>query len=62
MTDTITEAEDGGTPGPADPAGASQPHKEPHHIRRMVVIWPVPSRSPTPCSGFWWARTSRPAS
>ncbi len=41
MTDTTTEAEDGGTPGRADPAGASQPHKEPHHIWRMVVIWAV---------------------
>jgi len=41
VTDTTTEAEDGGTPGRADPAGASQPHKEPHHIWRMVVIWAV---------------------
>ncbi len=40
MTDTTTEAEDGGT-RPGRPAGASQPHKEPHHIWRMVVIWAV---------------------
>jgi cytochrome c oxidase subunit 2 len=41
VTDTTAGVEGGGDAGRADPAGQSQPQREPRHILRMVVIWVV---------------------